>query len=140
MFVYRLVFLPITDRLEDRFDDLIFGDGADDLSFYKEVRAASPKRYAEVCAGGLARPVHRAAHQRHVEVFIKLGGFDGGFDLVDNRKKVSCQPSACGACDDVDTWPAKAQRLQDLVPDFDFVNALRGQRDADRVSDAVGEQ
>ena len=61
-------------------------------------------------------------------------------DLLRELDEVDVRPAAGGTGHERETALAKAERLQDVDPDLDFLGRVRGERDADRVADALREQ
>ena len=114
------------------------GHGLDDLALDEDLPLAVAGGDAEVSLARLARTVHDAAHHGHAQghghAFETLG------DLVRQRVDVDLRAPARRARDDLELALAQVQRLQDLVPDLDLFGGRRGERDADRVADALRQQ
>ena len=114
------------------------GHGLDDLALDEDLALAVAGGDAEVGLAGLARTVDDAAHdgdaQRH------LHALEAGGHLVGELVDVDLGAAARRAGDDLELARAQVERLQDLDADLDLLDRRRGQRDPDRVADALGQQ
>ena len=63
-----------------------------------------------------------------------------GSDLLGERVDIDLGAAAGGARHDLQPALAQVERLQDLDADLHLLDRRRGQRDADGVADAVGQQ
>ena len=126
--------------MEDRADNVLFRRGADDLAVLEQVSPATPQRNAQIGAARLPGAVDGAAHKRHREVLGELAGLDCCLYLLDDRKQIAVEPATGRTRDNIDARSPQAQRLQDGVARFDFLDGVRGERYANRVSDAIGKQ
>src|SRR6478736_1485687 len=124
--------------LDQGLDDLRLGDGLDDLALDEDLALAVARGDPEVGLARLAGTVDDAAHdgdaQRHLQA-VESGG-----DLLGELVDVDLGAAAGRAGDDLEAARLEVQRLQDLEPDLDLLHRRRGQRDADRVADALAEQ
>src|SRR5690606_32814009 len=123
---------------DERLDDLVLRYGLEDLTLDEDLALAVARGDAEVGLAGLARAVDDAAHdgdaQRDGHALEARGDVVG--ELVD----VHLGAPARGAGDDLELARPQVEGLEDLVADLDLLDRRRGQRDADRVADALGEQ
>ena len=94
---------------------------------------------AEVGVAGLADAVDGAAEDGDLDRV--LVGLEPPLDLGDHRVHVELQAAARRARDQDRAALAQLERLQDLPGDLDLLLRVEGgERDPDRVPDAVGEQ
>src|SRR6266508_6755987 len=119
-------------------DDLGLGDGLDDLALGEDLALAVSGGDAEVGLAGLAGAVHDAAHDCDAE--RDLHALQAGGHLVGELVHVDLGATAGRAGDDLELALAQVQRLQDLQADLDLLDRWCGQRDADRVADALRQQ
>ena len=94
---------------------------------------------AEVRLPGLSRSVHDAAHHRDLQRDVAVG--QGVLSVVGDADHVDLGPAAARAGDEIEALAlAQTQGLEQLPPRARFLDRIRGQREADRVADALGEQ
>ena len=95
-------------------------------------------RDPEVGVAGLARAVHRAAHDGDLEGLRVVA--EPGLDLDRQVLDADVVAAAGRAGDHHRAALAQAERLEDLPADLDLLDRVGGERDAERVADAVREQ
>src|SRR4051812_268548 len=124
--------------LDEGLDDLRLGNGLDDLALDEDLALAVARGDTEVGLARLAGTVDDATHdgdaQRHLQA-VEPGG-----DLLGELVDVDLGTAAGRAGDDLEAARLEVERLQDLEADLDLLHRRRGQRDADRVADALAEQ
>ena len=124
--------------LDERLDDLALRDGLDDLALHEDLPLAVPGGDPQVRLAGLARTVDHTAHDRHPQRHVEA--LEPGGDLFGEGVDVDLGPAAGGARHDLQPALAQVEGLQDLHPDLDLLHRRGGQRHADGVADAVGQQ
>ena len=122
-------------------DDLVLGDLVLDLAVHDEA-ARSPCRPR--CRGRPRAP-RRGRSRRSPS--RRRGSAPSGprcssalVHLLGQSEHVDLGPAARRAGHEVEPALAQAERLQDPGPDLDLLDGVVGQRDADRVADALGQQ
>src|SRR5918994_1588611 len=125
---------------EQRLDELVLGHLGDYLATADDEPEPVATRDAHVGLPGLAGPVHHAAHDRDPHRHAELLPFDRGVHLLGQLQHVHLGPAARGAGHEVEASPAQAERSQDRGGGLHLFHGVVGERDADRVADAFGEQ
>ena len=101
--------------------------------------AATAGGDAEIRVAGLARPVDDAAHHRHLQ--RDVARLECGLRRGGHLDHVDLGPPARRTRDQIDVAPfAQPERLEERAPRPRFLHRIRGQREADRVADALGQE
>src|SRR5450759_3811998 len=109
------------------------------LTFLENDAFAAAAGDADVRVARLRGTVHNASHDRDRDRNFEPG--DVRLDGLDRRHHVVLEPAAGRARDESRGFVAEGKRLQDLVRDANLLTRIRGgERDADRIADALGEQ
>src|SRR5262245_54965898 len=129
---------PRVDLGAQRGHDLVLADLLDHLAAAVDEAGALARGDGDVGLGGLAGPVHDAAHDRDAarvrQALRRL------LDLLREPDQVDLGATARRARVDVEDGLAQAHRLEQGVPDADLLPVVARDRDADRVADALREQ
>ena len=124
--------------LDQGLDDRVLRHGLDDLALDEDLALAVAGGHPEVGLAGLPRAVHHAAHDGDAQRHLHAG--EPGGDLVGELVDVDLGAPARRAGDDLQLARPQVERLQDLRADLDLLDRRRGERDADRVADALPQQ
>src|SRR5581483_2524416 len=129
----------LLDLFHQRIDDLNLGNFADDFTLFED--EADPLAAGDSQLGGarLAGAVHFATHDCDVNVFVRVRRH-ALFDFLRERDEIDVGASARRARDEGHAVLAQPERFQNLQPDAHLLDRIGRQRDADSVSDALGEQ
>ena len=126
-------------RLADEgLDDLALGDGTDDLAVLEDLALAIAGSNTKVGLTTLAQTVDDTSHDGHAQRGVD--SLESVSDVVGQGQDVDLAASAGGAGDDLQAAGAQVEGLQDLDADLDLLDRVGRQRDADGVTDALGEQ
>ena len=93
---------------------------------------------AHVGLARLARAVHDAPHDRNGNWFLDMG--QTFFDFLRKTDDIDLGPAAGGAGNDVHPPLADFEGFQDFIGNAHFLDRVGGERDAHRISDALGKQ
>jgi len=106
----------------------------------EEVSAAPAQRDAKVGPGRLPRPVHRTAHEGHIQVLVEAPLGDGRLHLLHNGEEVPHEPPAGGTGNDIHPGPPNAKRLEDAVPHLHLLHRVGGKGHPNRIANAIRKQ
>src|SRR5262249_26383970 len=129
---------PVVDLAEELVDEDLRLDLAEHLAVRVDEPRLPATGDAEVGVARLARAVDRTSEHRDLEVLRVVA--QALLDRLGERLHADVVAAARRARDQDRATFAQAERLEDFPGDPDLLDGIRGEADADRVADAVGEQ
>src|SRR5512133_986596 len=131
--------LDLAGLLQEGGDKVLLLHLPDELALAVDEALAGAAGHAEIGVLGFARPVHHAAHDGVGDVLV-VDGLQALLDLVRHAIQVDLHPAAAGAAHHAEAAGAQGQGPQHFVAHAALVLAVAGQRDADGVAQALGQQ
>ena len=125
--------------LDERRDHLGLGHDAHHLAAHEQVALAAAGGDAEVGVARLTGTVHHAAHHRDLQ--RDLARLERVLRLARDPDHVDLGAAARRARDEVEALAlAQPHRLEQLTARLRLLDRVGGEREADRVADALGQQ